>query len=82
MVNDGFRMAGGEAILNVAFNYESNTCPCYRLRFILASPARPPMISFNNPSVLPTTKAGNAASYGFSVSLPDKYLWMTLDKSV
>jgi hypothetical protein len=40
------------------------------------------MISSNSPSVSPTTKAGNTASYGFSVSLPDKYLWMTLDKSV
>lgn len=29
-----------------------------------------------------SAKASNAASYGFSVSLPDKYLWMTLDRSV
>ena len=79
MVNDGFRMAGGEAILNVAFNYESNTCPCYRLRFILAPPddlVQQPLGLANNEG------RQRAASYGFSVSLPDKYLWMTLDKSV
>ena len=78
MVTNRFRMAGGEAILNAAFNMKAILvlvigCVSYR---------HPPMISSNNPSVLPTAKAGNAASYGFSVSLPDKYLWMTLDKSV
>ena len=40
-----------------------------------------PRGSSNSPLVLPTTKP-NAASYGFSVNLPDRYLWMTLDRSV
>lgn len=41
-----------------------------------------PRGSSNSLLVLPTMKPGYAASYGFSVSLPDRYLWMTLDKSV
>ena len=45
-------------------------------------PRPAPTTSANSPSVLPTSKAGNTASYGFSVSRPVKYLWMTLDRSV